>query len=382
MTEPAGPNQDRFVADEGTLFLLGNGPSLAGIDLRALSAYPTLGMNAAYRYWREIGWRPRYYACLDKVVGLSHKEAIAALITETGKGAVEQFLLRENLIHELGPAAATARVVNFDALRLREPILRPDPVTTGSHAALWAATAGFRKIVMLGIDGKYVEYVEGARATGGTELEIVEDRENPNYFFAGYQQKGDRYNIPNPRPGLHLEAWEIAAALLRAEKVAVVNGNPKSAVRYFPFVDAASLVEMGEAEADARDCKEPRFSARELLRQKPRNLPGRLQSLITHQRTPLLAVAAMTLASACGAFWLEGASVHAAGLLLVIALFLLLAIAMLTIRDVVSEHIGRLDSRITMLESALADFERRYSPAHSEPSGQGETQLPDRRGLS
>ena len=32
----------------------------------------------------------------------------------------------------------------------------------------------------------------------GIVLEIVEQKDNPNYYFAGYQQVGDKYNLPNP----------------------------------------------------------------------------------------------------------------------------------------------------------------------------------------
>ena len=115
-----------------TAFILGNGPSLARVDLASLSAHATVGLNAAYRHWREIGWRPRYYACLDLVVGLSHKEAIAELIRE---GRIERFLLRGNLVEALGDAGANPRVIDFDALRKDEPLLALDPITTGSHAA-------------------------------------------------------------------------------------------------------------------------------------------------------------------------------------------------------------------------------------------------------
>ena len=75
-------NSKAVKAGPDTIFVLGNGPSLRNVDLRSLSPFATIGLNAAYRYWREIDWRPRYYACLDTVVGISHKEEIRALIEE------------------------------------------------------------------------------------------------------------------------------------------------------------------------------------------------------------------------------------------------------------------------------------------------------------
>ena len=41
--------------------VLGNGPSLRGFDFGRLSRFDVFGMNAAYRYWYEIGWFPQYY---------------------------------------------------------------------------------------------------------------------------------------------------------------------------------------------------------------------------------------------------------------------------------------------------------------------------------
>ncbi|MEM6942209.1 MAG: hypothetical protein AAF565_00465 [Pseudomonadota bacterium] len=244
-------------------FVLGNGPSLKNVDLTRLSPHATVGMNAAYRHWDRIGWRPTHYACLDVVVGMSHLEEIRKLIRE-GRAAeggapqgglrpIQHFALRSNVVEALGVDGADERVTNFDALRARIPLLQVDPITTGSHALLWLAHLGFDPIFLLGIDGNYKEIVSGARRKAGIELEIVENSENPNYFFDDYQRPGDRYQVPNPRPGLHDGAWVEAARALGSRQVTVANGNATSSVRVFPFVDAASLVESGEAVLSPRE---------------------------------------------------------------------------------------------------------------------------------
>jgi hypothetical protein len=240
----SAPERDSARVTGKTAFVLGNGPSLARIDLTALSPYAAIGLNAAYRHWRTIGWRPRYYACLDLVVGLSHKDAIAELIEE---GRIECFLLRANLIEALGPVGRNPRVVSYEELRERAPELAAAPITTGSHAALWAATMGYDQIVLLGVDAAYKEVVEGAAQRQGIELEIVRDGANPNYYFEGYQAPGDRFNLPNPRPDLHVNAWRRAARTLRAAGVSAFNGNDASAVRCFPFVDVEAFLGDGAA---------------------------------------------------------------------------------------------------------------------------------------
>lgn len=239
-------------------FVLGNGPSLGKIDLAALSPYRTIGMNAAYRHWERIGWRPTDYACLDLVVGLSHIEGIRTLIREARTGIasdvrpIQRFLLRQNLIDALGSDADDERIVNFDTLRLSTPILQITPVTTGSHALLWASLEGGNPVVLLGIDGNYVELVDGAKRRSGIVLEISEQKANPNYFFEDYQRPGDLYNVPNPLPNLHLEAWYHAASAL-ADRTTVVNGNLNSEVRNFPFVDPSELIATGSTVAVASE---------------------------------------------------------------------------------------------------------------------------------
>lgn len=221
--------------DRATALVLGNGPSLAEMDLPALDGLATFGLNAAYRFWETIDWRPSHYVCLDSVVGLSHKDAIAELIEEN---RISAFLLRENLIEELGDLAEDLRVTNFDQLARRDMMYSNFVVTTGAGAALWAAGLGYRRIILAGVDGAYTELVGGAKRNQGSELEIVTAENNPNYFFQGYQLPGDRYQIPNPKPGLHLQSWRTADALIsKFSDAHVYNGNPNSEVRIFPFVD-------------------------------------------------------------------------------------------------------------------------------------------------
>lgn len=236
-------------------FILGNGPSLKDIDLHQLTPYSTLGMNAAYRHWDRINWRPTHYACLDTVVGISHLDEIRRLIREgrdgesgssTAPPQIGTFALRHNVIEALGADADDPRVIDFDALRARTALLRHGLVTTGSHSLLWMIHLGFDPIILLGIDGNYKEIVSGARKKTGLVLEIIEQQDNPNYFFPDYQLPGDRYHVPNPIPGLHAEAWVDAARGL-GERAAVANGNPDSSVRIFPFVNLPTLLDNDEA---------------------------------------------------------------------------------------------------------------------------------------
>jgi hypothetical protein len=219
--------------------ILGNGPSLKGFDFQNnLCGYATFGMNAAYRFWDRINWYPDYYSCLDLVVGLSHKDEIRRLIERADEYGLRGFLLRDNLIKELGPAGRDLKVTSFEQLGRSSTFLVTPNLTTGSHTMAWAACLGYRDIVLLGIDANYVPVVEGARRTGIT-LEMIKTPEaNPNYFFDDYQRQGDRYHLPNiqadPDKATHLCGWRELKEPLRRHGVCVVNANPDSKVDAFP----------------------------------------------------------------------------------------------------------------------------------------------------
>ncbi len=209
--------------------LLGNGPSLAQLDLaRDLSELDSFGMNAAYRFWRQIDWYPTYYACLDTVVGESHLEAISELVEDSDRNGIQRFLLRENVHRRI---TRHERAECYEALVQSGALPRLADVTTGSHTLLWARHLGYQTLLLAGVDLNYVEHVEGAvRDEGVLRIEAAAD--NPNYFFKGYQQPGDRYNVPNPRPDLHLTSWANAAARLAYPSI-VVNLNEHSALDLF-----------------------------------------------------------------------------------------------------------------------------------------------------
>lgn len=217
-------------------YVIGNGPSLKGFNFQTLDGQPTFGMNAAYRFWDQWGWYPRYYSCLDLVVGLSHKEAISRLIRKRHHYGIRRFLLRNNLVDALGELGQLDCIDNFDELRKEDPRLFAEPVTTGSHTLAWAAHLGFKNIVLLGIDANYTNFIKAAKNVGGIKLEITSTpQQNPNYFFADYQRTGDQFQIPNEYPDdpTHINAWKPVAKSLYGKGVFVINANSKSALAEF-----------------------------------------------------------------------------------------------------------------------------------------------------
>ena len=223
--------------------LLGNGPSLAGLDLaNDVSDMHTFGMNAAHRYWKNVDWWPTYYSCLDTVVGESHYEAIEDLILKSRRNGIQRFLLRENVCKRL-PQECLNRVDVYEDLVAASLLPNLPDITTGSHTLLWAQHLGYQTILLAGVDLDYVEQVDHSELIDGV-LEISGEGQNPNYFFDDYQLPGDRYNIPNPRPNMHIESWVNASRHLRFPTV-VVNLNRASRLEIFVKNQADALLTRG-----------------------------------------------------------------------------------------------------------------------------------------
>lgn len=224
-----------FKKSHDRAIILGNGPSLRGFDFKRFSSFDTFGMNAAYRYWYEINWFPDYYSCLDLVVGISHLEEIAKLISNADELGIKAFLLREELIEKLGKTGRSPKVINFDLLRHGYETWQSEPITTGSHTCAWASILAYKKIYLHGIDCDYVEKVSTAESRDGNILEIIKDGDDSNYFFDGYQKAGDQYNIPNPAKDLHIRSWRNIAEKIKTSRV--INANTQSKVDAFPIID-------------------------------------------------------------------------------------------------------------------------------------------------
>ncbi|CAH1797177.1 unnamed protein product [Owenia fusiformis] len=230
-------------APEGKLksiIIFGNGPSLRGFDFNALKKYPridTLGMNLAFRYWQKINWWPTYYANFDVVVGRDHKTEIVDLIKNARKHKMKKFFLRDAKLNQM-EELKNNRLLDFLEDRRRQKgthILKNiNMISTGAIAVRYALFYGYNHILLLGIDMNYVEMIKEAESVKGIVLKINETpKNNPNYFFDGYQQKGDLYNKPNTDTA-HVASFN---ELLRDWKgrtgnktihAAIYNGNPKS----------------------------------------------------------------------------------------------------------------------------------------------------------
>ena len=218
---------------KNTIVIMGNGPSLKDIDFSLLKDCDTFGLNSAYRAYPRLDWWPTYHGCFDYRVTDNHRQNFIDLI-ESEK-IKKHFYIRDISTKEnfqfinLLPYGSTNRMNDseecFSSFH--------DNGNSGANACSVAVSMGYKKIILLGVDCNYVEFVDGSKrdGPGGLVMEKTPDK-NPNYWFDDYQQKGDEYNVPD---GLkfHMPTWNMFAYRAAHFDVEVINCSPISTLRCF-----------------------------------------------------------------------------------------------------------------------------------------------------
>jgi hypothetical protein len=215
-----------------TLIVIGNGPSLKDVDFSLLDGLDTFGLNSAYRVYEKLNWYPTYHGCFDYVVTDSHRDSFVKLIN-TGKIRTH-FHIRDlsskenfqfiNLIPYNSSDKMNSCVDDFGNFH--------DNGNSGANACSVGVCLGYKKIILLGVDCNYVEFIDGCKKEGNKLVMDKTPETNPNYWFDDYQQKGDEYNVPHGQ-GFHKPTWNRFAYRCAQSNIEVVNCSPTSTLRCF-----------------------------------------------------------------------------------------------------------------------------------------------------
>ena len=218
--------------DKKTLVLMGNGPSLKDIDFDMLTGVDTFGLNSAYRAYHRMNWWPTYHGCFDYRVTDNHKEEFLKLIKDSP--IQKCFYIRDMCNNkafqyvDLMPYGTSNRF-NSSAEDFSN---FHDNGNSGANASSAAVCMGYKKIILVGVDCNYVEFVDGCERDGaGLKMEKTPDK-NPNYWFDDYQQEGDEYNVPRGSD-FHLPTWNMFAYRASHAGIEVINSSTKTTLRCF-----------------------------------------------------------------------------------------------------------------------------------------------------
>lgn len=246
----ANPLQTTSVQDDKALkrrlLIIGNGPSArllaeAGFD-KLPEDMDTWGTTAAYRYFEKENWWPTYYALADRKVVYHHRENFARLLDDP-KVTTKKFFFSWKV---------------SDSPRM-ELISHS---STGSFSLKKAVELGYREIYLIGMEGAYVEEILESRFLTPEEIEergfgvlnlspaesklLIIDKDptyNPNYFFSGYQLKGDVYSLPQAHThqanwdGVKSVAAEAGASVINLSKISKIDAFERRDIRsVFPYL--------------------------------------------------------------------------------------------------------------------------------------------------
>lgn len=212
-------------------FVLGNGPSLATMDLSPLRDEVTFGTNRIYLMFEQMGFVPTYYASINELVLEQYHRDIAQLdmvrfVSWNARahfGADDPRLLfvrtgyplRDFFGRDPRHALCSGGTITFVALQL-------------------AYFMGFQEVVLIGVDHRFSGRGTPNRVQVRT-AERDEDHCHPDYF-----PKGSRWQLPD------LLRSELAYALARdafeRDGRRVLDATVDGRCPVFEKADFASLV--------------------------------------------------------------------------------------------------------------------------------------------
>ena len=234
------------IGDE--IYILGNGPSLKNCDFNFLKNKTTFALNSSYKKFVELDFYPTYFGCFDPKLIECHYDKFVQLMNHNNK-IKKFFFLNENNKGQKQFSFQdenNSRYQKINFLPPQETYINTSSFNkfykmhnSGATAALISILLGYKKIVLLGCDGNYVEQIPETRLIDASTktLQILETPEkNPNYWFDNYQEKGEIYSVPDGN-SCHMKGWELLYHASKIHNVKIINENPESKIPYFKKIE-------------------------------------------------------------------------------------------------------------------------------------------------
>lgn len=251
-------------------FVIGNGPSLAAMDLRALAGELTFASNGFFQYFDRIDWRPSVYTCIDTVVLPSLSKDLGNLVGRFPETRFffpryveddDLFAVRWWVPSLIPPAPNTVYFADHGVregkssggykLHPRHSLVRPATVTL--TLLQLAILMGCDPIYLIGCDNSYTipenaSLQEPARAGAVTRI-VLPDDSDPNHFLPTYFGKDKPWHVPNT--GKMTEDYRRFRREMDPFGKRVFNAGVGGALEEFPRVAFESLFQKPHTPAGA-----------------------------------------------------------------------------------------------------------------------------------
>jgi hypothetical protein len=218
--------------NERGILLIGSGPSLNRVEPRRLACHDTIAFNRSYLAWPEWGFAPTCHACLDPrsmaiiapelpAVIRQYPQTHFFLHADAARAGIAQDR-RVTLIH-VSPAEAFAR----------SPDRLADFGNVGATSLQLLALMGYRRVLLVGVDGVYVP--DG------------DDGRDPNHFRPDYAV--GRAPLTDADRTRYTGGWAPAARECGRLGIEVRNASEGTALSCFPTIDFAGGLRWLDADA-------------------------------------------------------------------------------------------------------------------------------------
>lgn len=178
-------------------FIIGNGPSLRGMDLSPLRDEFTIGMNRIYLMFPDLGWQTSYLCSVnDLVIEQCAREIQDLNIPRFVSWRARKWLRPHPNLYFLHTTYTGPRFQTDLRKRLWEG------ATVTFIALQTAYYLGFQQAILIGVDHNFV-------TTGKPNTTVTSQGDDPNHFHPGYFGKGFRWQLPD------LETSERSYAMAR-----------------------------------------------------------------------------------------------------------------------------------------------------------------------
>lgn len=190
------------------VIVMGNGPSLAGINLDGLTDWVTYSSNKIFLVFESTSWRPTYFSAEDDLVIIQNIDRLKSKIDERSTVVMPYVcrVYRSNLFADV-----------FFGYSFRKIFDREQHFSTDAFGELYngysivytqlqlAMFMGAKEIALIGVDFSFKTDQEGAKNGELIGSGAV------NHFIKDYRKKGERWNPPL------LERQEVAFEMARRE---------------------------------------------------------------------------------------------------------------------------------------------------------------------
>jgi hypothetical protein len=201
--------------------VLGNGPSLARIDLGLIEHEFSFGTNRIYLLFGKTSFRPTYFVCMNELVIRQEREAVAGL-------KIPRFLNWS--MRDLFAEDATIMFLreSFKAAFSKNPATGIWVGSTVTFAALQLAFyMGFQQVILIGVDHRY-------STPGPPHVTVTAAGPDHDHFDPGYFSNGFRWQLPDLVTSEY--AYRLAHDAFKADGREVLDATEEGDLMVFPKV--------------------------------------------------------------------------------------------------------------------------------------------------